>query len=222
MIFHLVVTYTHDMLLALQIVRTRQCVLTWNIVQLQLFFENPASIQMFINRSGCGSFSTRSLCFCNRFSCARISIEGVGVIIYKSAGAKMDQIALPQQFSLFLFDNYCILHTNLRLFRRYRADWQKWCAKNRFNRISIGTDMYRLFFETMDWLVAPKTGCPLSLNLIIINSATVPFSWWSINVCRVPLLLRSKSEEWPTSCWKSFLQIKSQMWHKQCIPAHCM
>ena len=51
-------------------------------------FRNPASVQFFINRSGCESFSTRSLCFCNRFSCSGISIEGVGVIINKSAGAK--------------------------------------------------------------------------------------------------------------------------------------
>ena len=28
---------------------------------------------------------------------------------------KVDQIALPQQVSLFLFDSYCILHTSLRL-----------------------------------------------------------------------------------------------------------
>ena len=42
---------------------------------------NPASIQIFITRSGCGSLSTRSLYFCNKFSCAGISIEGLGVIV---------------------------------------------------------------------------------------------------------------------------------------------
>ena len=43
---------------------------------------------------------------------------------------KVDQIALPQQVSLFLFDKYCIPHTILRLLRRYWADWQKWlCEK---------------------------------------------------------------------------------------------
>ena len=51
-------------------------------------FRNPASVQIFINRSCCGSFSTRSLYFCNKLSCAGISIEGLGVIINKSAGAK--------------------------------------------------------------------------------------------------------------------------------------
>ena len=51
-------------------------------------FRNPASIQILINWSGCGSFSKRSLCFCNRFSYSGISIEDVGVIINKSAGAK--------------------------------------------------------------------------------------------------------------------------------------
>ena len=55
---------------------------------------NPASIQIFINRSGCGSLSTRSWCFCNKFSCARISIEGLGVIISKFAGANNGSVCL--------------------------------------------------------------------------------------------------------------------------------
>ena len=37
LICHLVVKYTHDMSLALQIVRTRQCVMSRSIVRLQLF-----------------------------------------------------------------------------------------------------------------------------------------------------------------------------------------
>ena len=51
-------------------------------------FRNPASVQNLLTLSCCESLSTRSLCFCNRFFGARISIEGVGVIINKSAGAK--------------------------------------------------------------------------------------------------------------------------------------
>ena len=35
-------------------------------------FRNPASVQISINRSGCGSLSTRSLYFCNKSSCAGI------------------------------------------------------------------------------------------------------------------------------------------------------
>ena len=83
-------------------------------------FRNPASVQIFINRSGCGSFSTRSLRFCNKFSCAGISIEGLGVVINMSMlGRKVDQTALPKQVSLFLFDSYRTLHTSLRLLCRY-------------------------------------------------------------------------------------------------------
>ena len=88
LICHLVVTYTHDMSLALQIVRTPQYVFVMKYCPTSTVFRNPASIQIFINRSCCGSLSTRSLCFCNRFSCAGISIEGVGVVTNKSAGAK--------------------------------------------------------------------------------------------------------------------------------------
>ena len=51
-------------------------------------FKKSASVQIFINRSGCGSLSTRSLYFCNKFSCAGISIESLGVIINKFAGTK--------------------------------------------------------------------------------------------------------------------------------------
>ena len=58
-----------------------QCLLSWSTVRLQLLSENPSSGQIFINRSGCWSFSTRSLYFWNRFSCARVSVKGVGVFI---------------------------------------------------------------------------------------------------------------------------------------------
>ena len=50
-------------------------------------FRNPESVHIKINRSGCGSLSTRFLYLCNRFSCAGISIEGLGVIINRFAGA---------------------------------------------------------------------------------------------------------------------------------------
>ena len=50
-------------------------------------FKNPASVQIFINRSGCGSLSTRSWYFYNKSSCARSSVEGVGVFVNKLAGS---------------------------------------------------------------------------------------------------------------------------------------
>ena len=74
----------------------------------------------------------------------------------------MDQIALPQQVSFFLFNSYCILHTNLRLLRRYWADWQKWlCEKqlqsypHRHRSVSIISHhlCFWAFLETTDsWL----------------------------------------------------------------------
>ena len=48
---------------------------------------NPASVQIFNHRSCCGSLSARSLYFCNNFSCAGISVEGLGVMNKKFAGA---------------------------------------------------------------------------------------------------------------------------------------
>ena len=47
---------------------------------------NPASVQNLITRFCCDSFSTRSWYFCNRSSCARSSVEGVGVFINELAG----------------------------------------------------------------------------------------------------------------------------------------
>ena len=56
---------------------------------------------------------------------------------------KVDQIALPQQVSLFLFDKYCIPHTNLRLLRRYWADWQKWLCEKQNQSYHAGQNDYR-------------------------------------------------------------------------------
>ena len=52
------------------------------------FFQNPASVQIFVNRSACGSFSNRSLHFFAEFSCAGISIEDLDVNINESVDAK--------------------------------------------------------------------------------------------------------------------------------------
>ena len=48
---------------------------------------NPASVQIFITQFCCESLCARSLYFCNRFSCAGISIEGVGVVVNNLAGS---------------------------------------------------------------------------------------------------------------------------------------
>ena len=82
-------------------------------------FRNPASVQIFINRSCCESLSTRSLYFCNKSSCAGTSVGGVGVVINNLAGSNNGQIVPPARVSPFLLDRHCIHHTNLRLLRRY-------------------------------------------------------------------------------------------------------
>ena len=106
LIFHLVVKYTHDKSLAQQIVRTRQCVLSWSIVPTSTVFRNPAPVQILINWSGCGSFS---LVLC---------ASAIDFLVQESRSSlpisllarNVDQIALPQHVSLFLFDSYCIRH----------------------------------------------------------------------------------------------------------------
>ena len=85
-------------------------------------FRNPTSVQIYINWSVCGRFSTRSLCFCNTFSCARISIEDVGVIINKSAGAKNG--------------SDCSATTGLRV-----LDWQILCSSHKSETASVGTEL---------------------------------------------------------------------------------
>ena len=52
-------------------------------------FRNPASIQIFITRSCCVTFDLVLGSFANEFYRARISIEGLGVIIKKFAGANI-------------------------------------------------------------------------------------------------------------------------------------
>ena len=50
-------------------------------------FRNPASVQIFNNRSCCESLSTRSLYFCIKSSCDGTSVEGAGVVINNLAGS---------------------------------------------------------------------------------------------------------------------------------------
>ena len=82
-------------------------------------FRNPASLQIFINRSCCGSLSTRSLYFCHLFlvqeSQSNVWVSLSIILLARTLG----QIVLPIRVSPFLFDRYCNTHTHLRLLRRY-------------------------------------------------------------------------------------------------------
>ena len=81
-------------------------------------FRNPASVQIFITRSCCGSLSERSLYFCNKFLVRKFQSKvWVSLSIILLAGT-MGQIELPTLVSPSLFDKYCIPHTHLRLLRR--------------------------------------------------------------------------------------------------------
>ena len=78
---------------------------------------NPASVQTLINRSGCGSLSTRSFFFCNRFLVQELRSKVWDLKWTIWLFRTMGWFVLPQQVSLFLFDSYCILQTSLRLLR---------------------------------------------------------------------------------------------------------
>ena len=108
-------------------------------------FRNPASIQTFIN-CGCGSFSTRSLCLCNKFSCARISIECVGVIVNKSAGAKCGSDCSATTSS-------CSWSTATALFTLIWEQFQSYLHRRSIVLIILHLLCFWAFLETMDlWL----------------------------------------------------------------------
>ena len=86
------------------------------------------------------------------------------------------------------------------------------CAKNSFNSFSIGTAVYRSFFTSFAFERSSRQRTRDSENWVSVFSKFdhhqfsdfVPFSSRSCIISRIPLCLWSKSEEWPTSCWKSF------------------
>ena len=121
-------------------------------------FKNPAWIQFLITRFCCESLSTRSLYFCKKFSCARISIESLGVIFGKFAGANngsdcSDSTGLPVLASQVLTQIWdCSVDTQLITEN---------CAKNSYNRLHRHRSekiifhllCFWAFLETMDsWL----------------------------------------------------------------------
>ena len=94
-----------------------QCLLSWSTVRLQLlsrilhdFVVKPFPLVL-------GTFTIDLLELDHRskvqvFSSTNLSARTTG------------QIVLPVQVSLFLHGRICFLHTNLRLLRKYWADWQ--------------------------------------------------------------------------------------------------
>ena len=139
---------------------------------------NPASVPILITLFCCESLSTRSWYFCNRSSCAGTSVEGVGVVINKLAGSNNGSECLVSTGLFVLAWQACIHHTNLKLLRRYCADQQKsLCEKKLQSYPHQHKNVFLLLSGPRDsGLLTRKTGCPLSPNLIIINSATMSHS----------------------------------------------
>ena len=130
--FHLVAKCAHDMSLALQIVRTRQCALSWSIVRFQLFSRILHQYKSWSIHLVVEAFPL-VLCASATDFLVQESQSKVQVSLSRSLLARtMGQIALPKQVSLFLFDSYCILHINLRLLPRYWADLKKWLCDKQF------------------------------------------------------------------------------------------
>ena len=84
------------------------------------------------------------MCLCNRFCCAGISIEDVGVIINKSADVKSGSdcsantdLPITCLTVAVLFTQFWDCSVDTELINRND------CAKNSFNRISIGTEVKR-------------------------------------------------------------------------------
>ena len=85
------------------------------------------------------------------------------------------------------------------------------CAKNSFNRITIGTEVYWSFSTSFAFERSLGQWTRGSDNWVSAFSEfdhhqfsdSVPFSLWSFNVSRIHLLFWSRSEEWPSSWWKS-------------------
>ena len=143
-------------------------------------FRNPASVKIFIIRSCCESLSTRSLYFCNKFSCAWISIEGVGVVVNNFASSNNGSdcpanTRLPVLFltcTVFLTQIWdSSVDTEIINRNNCAKEFQPYHHRHRSESI-----IFLLLCFRNNGLVARKTGCPLSPNLIIINSATLPHS----------------------------------------------
>ena len=147
-------------------------------------FRNPASVHIFVPRSCCESLSTRSSYFCIKFSCAGTSVEGVGVVINNLTGSNNGSdcpasTGLPVLTWQALYSSHKsetvpkILSWLTELIVRKTVSIVSPSAQK-------STDHFPppllLNVPRDNGLVARKTGCPLSPNLIIINSATLSHS----------------------------------------------
>ena len=159
--------------------------------------------------------------FATKFSCAGISIEGAGVVINNLAGSNHgSDCPANTGLSVLVWQVLYSSHTS------ETAPWRlSWLPESIVRKtVSIVCPSAQKCIDNCppplllsvprdSRLVARKTGCPLSSEFDHHQfSDSVPFSSWSLEVSRIPLLFWSKSEEWPKSCWKIFLQIQTRVW----------
>ena len=145
---------------------------------------NPASVQNLITRFCCDSLSTRSWYFCNRSSCAGSFVEGVDVVIHELVDTNNGsdcpiKTELPVLTWQDLYSSRksetasWILSWLTELIVRKTASIVPSSAQKCIDNFPPS-----LLLSTPrdNELVNRKTGFPLSLNVIIITSATLSHS----------------------------------------------
>ena len=175
-------------------------------------FRNPVSVQNLLNLSCGGNFSIRSPYLCNRnYQCAGPSFfKSTFVLITLGTNEELDCPHNGSHRSIVnwfvFFKNFCDCAVKTELI--YRSN----CAKNSFNRFLVGTIVYRQFSTTFafehssgQWTRGSKDWVSAFSEFDHHQfSESIPFSSWSFFVSGIPLCLCPRSEEWRTSCWKSF------------------
>ena len=176
-----------------------------------IFVRNPASVQNLITRFCCDNLSTRSWYFCKRSSCVWSSVKSCRCF-HHTCGHKQ-WIRLSHQnrapcsnragfaFATQIWE--CSVNTELI----HRNN----CAKSSLNCSLISAVVYWQFSNTFAFWAF------LGIMDSWIGRLGVRFQWMlssALWLCTIrlwfpfksgmPLLFWSKSEEWPSSWWKSF------------------
>ena len=182
----LVVTYTHDTSLALQI--TKLVSMFCQYCPTSTVVKHPASVQKFIARIRCGSLSTRSLYFCWREKW----------IILLCHDKSPYYCSTPSVLFTQVWD--CSVDTELVNRNGFAKVWL----------VSPSALKWKYFPSfPSEHASGERTRC--SENWVSAFSEidhhqfsdSIPLSSWSFVVSGRPLCLWPRCEEWPTSCWKS-------------------
>ena len=168
-------------------------------------FRNPASIQNLLNLYCCDNFSIRSPYCCNRRSWFVGSSQSKETCLDRTEHNRLSHHHIRSNWSIvkgFIFFTHfrdCSVKTELICRTNY--------AKNSLNRFLVGCKVYRQF--TMSFAVELTSG-QWSRRTENWTSALsefqqhpfynfVPNSLWTVLFDWVPLLFRTKTNEWPLS-----------------------